>query len=207
MALLLIEASTERAMVALAKGDDLLFHADLPFGYQHSRHLIPLIDSGLRQLNFSMRDIEAVAVGVGPGSYTGIRVGAMTAKTLSFAGGLPLVGICTLHTFVPSHEGIYASIIDAKVGGAYLAVGKRGPPEVLPLESLGSRLEAGCTLVTPSAVRLQSELSKLYPEKGWQWEEAAPNPMRMAALAREKLAAGEYTVDGHLELIYLRKMG
>ncbi len=205
MPILLIETSTERAMVALAKEDRLLFHADIPFGLQNSRHLIPQIDAGLRQLHLTMRQIRAIAVGMGPGSYTGMRVGAMTAKMLAFASSLPLIGICTLHTFISAKEAPFASLIDAKMGGAYVATGREGPPEVVPLEQLGSRLQEGCTLVTPNATKLKPQLTQLYPDKEWQWEEAAPNPLYMALLAQRKLAAGAYTVDGHLELLYLRK--
>ncbi|MCE5319122.1 MAG: tRNA (adenosine(37)-N6)-threonylcarbamoyltransferase complex dimerization subunit type 1 TsaB [Parachlamydia sp.] len=201
---LLIESSTERAMVAIVDEEKILFHVDLPFGYQHSRYLVPQIDLGLRQLNLTLRQMEAIAVGIGPGSFTGLRVGAMTAKALSFASSVPLVGVCTLHTFIPAQEAAYASIIDAKMGGAYLAI-QGNHPEILPLDQLGGRLGDELLLVTPSAAQLQPKLARLYPDRAWVWEETAPNPLRMAALARHKFARGEYTLDGHIELSYMGK--
>ncbi len=198
MPILLIETCTERAMVALVEGDKLLFHIDLPFGYQQSRHLLPAIDAGLREQKLTMRDIAAVAVGAGPGSYTGMRVGAMTAKALAFACELPLVGICTLHIFKGE-----AVLIDAKMGGVYLAI-EGGEPEVCSLERAGERLEGIQTLVTPHAAQLKEKFDKLHQQNSWQWEEAAPNPLQMANLATAKLAEGKYSLDGHLDLIYLR---
>lgn len=189
-------------MVAIVEGEEILFHVDLPFGYQHSRHLVPQIDLGLRRINRTLQQIEAIAVGIGPGSFTGLRVGAMTAKALSFAASVPLVGVCTLHTFIPSSEGDYASLIDAKMGGAYASF-NGSEPEILPLELLGERLD--CRIVTPSAAQLKPKLEHLYPEKAWIWEEASPNPVRMADVAKKKISRGEYTVDGHLQLIYLGK--
>jgi tRNA threonylcarbamoyladenosine biosynthesis protein TsaB len=199
MRLLLIETSTERAMTALVEGEKLLFQADLPFGYQHSRHLLPQIEAGLSKLHWRIPQLDAIAVGIGPGSYTGMRVGAMTAKTLSFSTGVPLVGLCTLHTFVGP-----ATIIDAKIGGAYLAIGK-GWPEILPLDKLGERLDKIDTLVTPEATALKIKLAAHYPDRQWQWEVAAPDPLQMARLARVKLANGEFTQEGQLELLYLRE--
>lgn len=193
--MLLIETSTERAMVAIVKGEKLLFHAALPFGFQHSRYLLPQIDAGLK-----ISKIEAIAVGIGPGSYTGMRVGAMTAKTLAYASKIPLVGICTLHTFHAKAP----VLIDAKIGGCYLAIGENAA-EVLPLDQLYNRLQGLSHLVTPHATPLKAKLDLLYPNNPWQWEELAPNPLRMASLAARKLANGEFTLDGHLELLYLRK--
>jgi tRNA threonylcarbamoyladenosine biosynthesis protein TsaB len=201
---LLIETSTERALVALVKEGELLFHADLPFGYQHSRHLLPTLDRGLREQRLTMRDMGAVVVGVGPGSYTGLRVGAMTAKALAFASEVPLVGICTLHTFIPSSAATFAVLIDAKIGGAYIAI-EGGPPQVCPLEELGVRLEGIQRLVTPNAAALQVKLAQLYPGNSWQWEEAAPNPLQLARLAVGKLDRGEFSLDGDLDLLYLRE--
>lgn len=200
--MLLIESSTERAMVAIVEGGQILFHAELPFGYQHSRHLMPQIDKGLRLVKRTLQDMEAIAVGIGPGSFTGIRVGAMAAKALSFAASVPLVGICTLKTFIPAEGGEYTSLIDAKMGGAYVSL-NGADAEIMPLEQLGERL-AG-RLVTPHASLLKQKFERLYPGSSWIWEEAAPNPLKMASLARHKLAAGEYTIDGHLELLYLSK--
>lgn len=189
-------------MVAIVDGEEILFHVDLPFGYQHSRHLVPQIDLGLRTLNRTLQQMEAIAVGIGPGSFTGLRVGAMTAKALSFAASVPLVGVCSLHTFVPATQEPYTNLIDAKIGGAYVSF-NGADPEIWPLEQLGERLTG--RLVTPSAAQLKPKMERLYPGNAWIWEEAAPDPLHMASLAQDKFSRGEYTLDGHLDLLYLGK--
>src|SRR5262245_8429585 len=156
---LLIETSTERAMVAFVQGEEPLFHAELPFGYQHSRHLVSLVDRGLKALQLTPQELKAVVVGVGPGSYTGMRVGAMTAKMLSFAAGVPLIGICTLHTFVPQRQqGPFATLIDAKIGGVYFSQGNSAPL-LLPVEALSTHLRETALIVTPHAAPLQAKFA------------------------------------------------
>lgn len=204
MRFLLIEASTERAMVAISQDKQILFHAPFPFGYHNSRHLLPEIERGMKEQKLVLSDFDAIAVGIGPGSYTGMRVGAMTAKALSFATSLPLIGICTLHTFVSSRTGSYAVLIDAKMGGAYLVDKPGGTPQIVPLDQLGGLLASVSTLVTPSATHLKAKMDALYPNQVWEWEESAPNPSHMASIAEAKFKQGAYTQDGHLDLLYLK---
>ena len=125
MPALLIETGTERGMTAIVDGEAILFHAILPLGYHNSRYLLPEIEKGLQQLNLAVKNLQYIACGQGPGSYTGIRVGATVAKSLAFACKLPLIGISTLQTFVPDKEGAFAVLIDAKIGGVYMIKGSR----------------------------------------------------------------------------------
>ena len=87
---LLIDTATERGIVSIFDQETQLFHADLPYGLNNSKHLLPKIQEGLLSLGLEPKDLHCIACGTGPGSYTGMRVGAMTAKTLSFALEIPL---------------------------------------------------------------------------------------------------------------------
>ena len=87
--ILLIETSTERGLIAIGSKNQILFEKALPFGFNNSTHLIPTIDEALSKLQIKISDLQGIAVGIGPGSYTGIRIGAAAAKTLSFACRLP----------------------------------------------------------------------------------------------------------------------
>ena len=124
MLTLLIEASTERGMIAILDKENILFHEELPFGYNNSKYLLPTIEKALHVTNLSVKQLSTIAVGIGPGSYTGIRIAAATAKALSYACKIPLVGICTLEGFVPNRDGSFATIIDAKISGTYLIKGR-----------------------------------------------------------------------------------
>lgn len=209
---LLIETSTERGLVALMQSGELLFHSELPFGYQNSTYLIPHIDAGLKKMGLAVRDLDYVAVGIGPGSYTGMRVGAATAKALTFAANLPLIGICSLMTFVPHADGPFAVLIDAKISGAYVITAKKNgkevvyhsSPEVVALENIATRLHGLHRAVTPNAAVLGPKLAERYPNLKVEWEERAPDPRHMNRLAKECYDRGEFSRTGQLNLLYLR---
>ena len=95
--LLAIETSTEAGSVALitngAPAFDLHFHAH----NSHSRVAAPAIEALLKLAGLQVRDLAAVAISAGPGSYTGLRIGTSLAKGLCFGAGVPLIAVSTLH--------------------------------------------------------------------------------------------------------------
>lgn len=93
--LLLLETSTRTAAVALAHGDTLLSERHLDETRRHARDLAPTIAALLRDQGWRPTDLAAVLVSHGPGSYTGLRVGLMTAKALAYATGCALLAIDT----------------------------------------------------------------------------------------------------------------
>ncbi len=215
---LLIETSTERAIAALFNGTTTLFQIEMPKGYANAQKILPEIAKGLKALQLDLSHLAYLAVGIGPGSYTGIRIGVTLAKTLAFAKDLPLVGLCTLHTFLPSQQGKFCILIDAKIGGAYFVTGyKQGDqliytcePQVKELAHLFENLKDAATLVTPCATQLRPKLEKLYPQIEWTWEEAAPHPLQMGSLAQKECMTAEFakkqkSENYHLPILYLRK--
>lgn len=191
---LIIEASTERGIIALSDGDTIVRQEELPYGYQNAKHLIPITEKILGE-----DKPDGIIVGVGPGSYTGIRIGAITAKTLSFVWNIPIYPVSTLEAFVPNAPGPYASIIDAKVSGVYLWKGS-GEPIVCPLDQLGNELSGIKILVTPSSSVLKPKLDQLYPNSGWIWEEHAPSAKKMVECAHDQMPVSHV----ELQLKYLR---
>jgi tRNA threonylcarbamoyl adenosine modification protein YeaZ len=213
MLTLLIETSTARGLLCLFNNHTLVFQEELPFGLNHSKLLIPKIQEGLKSLEMTASSIKQIGVGIGPGSYTGIRVGAMVAMTLAYSFKIPLVGISTLSCFVPSQDGRFAAVIDAKIGGVYLQTGiKEGenveytsPPRACSLAELGDLLKGSWNFVTPESRLIQPKLDALYPANEWKWEELPPHSLQMFRIVDEKVKEGEYTIDGSVELLYLRK--
>lgn len=194
MKYLIIEASTERSIIAFSEDDHILRSEELPYGYQNSKHLMPAAERIL-----SKERPDAIIVGVGPGSYTGIRIGAIAAKTLSYVWNIPIFPVNTLETFVPKTKGPYAAIIDAKVSGAYIWTGQ-GEASVCALEDLGEALEGIHTLVTPNAKVLKEKVDAIYPADRWTWEERTPCPEKMI-----KCALSQHPVTHvELQLKYLR---
>jgi len=91
----------------------------------HTGSLLPLLEEILGEIGAAPRDIGAVACGVGPGGYTGVKVGVTTAKALSLALGVPLVGLSTLELLAASASAgteAVLTLMDAKQGLWYAAV-------------------------------------------------------------------------------------
>jgi tRNA threonylcarbamoyladenosine biosynthesis protein TsaB len=93
---LAIETSGRSGSVTLGRGDDLIASAELPHKRRHNVELLPTIDELCKKHGVTPRDIRQVYVSLGPGSFTGLRVGITTAKMLAFAGEVELFGISTL---------------------------------------------------------------------------------------------------------------
>ena len=98
--LLAIDTATEILSIALHDGDELAAECTLRAGRQHSALLAPLIERVMAQSGLSADDLEALAVSVGPGSYTGTRIGVALAKGMASPRDLPLVPVTTLETIL-----------------------------------------------------------------------------------------------------------
>jgi tRNA threonylcarbamoyladenosine biosynthesis protein TsaB len=94
--LLCIETSTEICSVAIAENGQVIDFCEDLTGQNHSRLLTVYIDELLKRNSLTVSSFDAVAVGKGPGSYTGLRIGASVAKGLCYGAGIPLIAICPL---------------------------------------------------------------------------------------------------------------
>ncbi len=97
MALLLcIEAGTDIGSVALAKNDRLLSLRESCESRQHAQNLAVYVEEILRENDLDAKDLDAVAVGMGPGSYTGLRICVSLAKGICYGAGIPLIAVGSL---------------------------------------------------------------------------------------------------------------
>jgi len=94
--LLAFDTATPFVTVALHDGDDVVAEARSEQRMKHGEQLAPLIERVLGQAGIAPREVTAVAVGTGPGPFTGLRVGLVTARTLSLVLDVPAYGVCTL---------------------------------------------------------------------------------------------------------------
>ena len=125
MPILALETSTLVSSVALGTVDTLLGEITLQTKKTHSELLMPHIDKLLRMAGIKKTELKAVAVSIGPGSFTGLRIGLATAKTLAYALQIPIVGVPSLAALaygcsVPGV--ILAPMLDAQKGNVYQAV-------------------------------------------------------------------------------------
>ncbi len=96
MKILAFDTSSKFLSVAVLDEEELLsnFHKDI--GMNHSSQLIPTIDKALKRAHLELKNIDAIALSIGPGSFTGLRIGVSTAKALTLVTGIPVTGVATL---------------------------------------------------------------------------------------------------------------
>ena len=121
-----IETATKNCSVALAKDGEILFCEEIAEeGYSHAEKLHVFIQSVLEKASLSFKDLSAVAVSQGPGSYTGLRIGVSSAKGLCLALSIPLIAVDTLQVLaaqVKVNSGLIVPMIDARRMEVYTAV-------------------------------------------------------------------------------------
>jgi tRNA threonylcarbamoyladenosine biosynthesis protein TsaB len=212
-----IDTSTMQGGVALLSGQGVICEYTLNIKATYSERLLPSIDRALHDAGVTLNQVEAVAVAVGPGSFTGLRIGLSTAKGLVAAGGQPLIGVSTLEAMawtLPYCAFPICPILDARKGEIYCALfrheGDRltrlmdetavAPQTFLrriqqPTVFMGDGLGVYETLV-------QSELKELalFPPLAGRGGRAAA----VAELGRRRLLQGQRDNPGELSPHYLR---
>lgn len=125
MMVLSIESSAASASVALTDGDRLIGQYYQNTGLTHSRTLMPMVADMLKNLELTPEDIDAFAAAIGPGSFTGIRIGAATVKGMALALDRPCYGVSTLEAMAYnlSHmRGTICCVMDARRNQVYNAL-------------------------------------------------------------------------------------
>jgi tRNA threonylcarbamoyl adenosine modification protein YeaZ len=204
---LFIDTATDTGVVGLFEGDRLLHSRTYPAAFANSKLLLPAI----LELISSPKELAYIGVGIGPGSYTGIRVAVATAKGIAYGANLPLVGVPTLRAFVPEKGeiGTFVAAIDARIGGIYALKGivEDGcvrfleKEALLSLEDFKKFIEGVDFLITPDSEVLQKRLSELSVHV----VQRTPSLKQFGALAHAEFMAGRVVLDGNLPLLYLRK--
>lgn len=104
MHVLAFDTSSAVTAVAVTDGDRVLAQDDRPGEQRHAELLLPRVEAALASAGLELRAIELIAVGIGPGSFTGLRVGLATAKGLALATRLPLCGVSSLRVLARAIE-------------------------------------------------------------------------------------------------------
>src|SRR4051812_22450215 len=138
----------------------------IPMDRGHAEALMPLLDRLSAQVEGGFESLDRVAVTVGPGSYTGLRVGIAAARGIGLAAGIPVVGVATLSAFlaplmVGDRRGLFTAAIDAKHGHIYIqAIAPGGrtiiAPSLMSYRDAIRMLGSGPILVSGSAAAMLS---------------------------------------------------
>ena len=122
MVILSISTSTNICSVSLGNENTIIKELSIHDAKTHSENLMPLIDKLLKTTNYSLKDISYLACDVGPGSFTGIRIGIATIKAISEVHNIPIVPISSLQALsynVNISDGLICSMIDARNENIY----------------------------------------------------------------------------------------
>ena len=217
MKILALDSSATVATVALFEDGRLLAEYTLNNGNTHSETLLPMVESVLATYGVTANEIDAFAATTGPGSFTGVRIGAATIKGLAFGTDKPCVEVSTLEAIAENlvcRRGLICPVMNARRSQVYTAL----------FRSDGEKL---CRLMPDYAISI-SELDDLlsaYGEEvsfagdGYKITTSAlkktkylPTPERLthqsaasvATTAYRKLLSGEHTTDAEFKVTYLR---
>jgi tRNA threonylcarbamoyladenosine biosynthesis protein TsaB len=129
---------------------------------RHAGRLLALVEEVVSTAGWD--EIDRIAVGVGPGGFTGLRLGIATARGLAQARNIPLVGVSSLGALAAGAAGEYelpvVAVIDARRGEVFAAAGDALAPAALSPQALAARIEPGWPAVGDGAVRFRDELER-----------------------------------------------
>ncbi|MDR7251708.1 tRNA threonylcarbamoyl adenosine modification protein YeaZ [Nocardioides sp. BE266] len=160
---LAFDTATPLVSVALHDGDRVVVEHSSEQPMKHGEHLAPLIARALDDAGIVRQDLTAIAVGVGPGPFTGLRVGVVTARTLGFVLEIPVYGVCSLDAVALEAVGTGAA------SGSFLVAtdARRKEVYLASYDVDGARLE-GPVVTKPAEVATTAEVAGagpgLYPE-------------------------------------------
>jgi len=217
MVILGIETSTKTCSIALIDGERIRDEISLHLGLSHSEKLIPLIDEILKRNTKAIKDIDGIAVSIGPGSFTGIRVGVSTARGFAQSLNIPLVGIPSLDALafgVGTSGEVVCPMIDALRREIYTALyaGRKRltPHQLIGIENWLERLKEKreTILFLGEAVDIYENLIKDFLKKKAKIvkkEKRYASAAKVAELGWEKLVSGEGKKYDEVFPLYIRR--
>jgi tRNA threonylcarbamoyladenosine biosynthesis protein TsaB len=214
-----IDTATQQAGCAIGGYEGVLGSVQIAHGRRHAENLAPSVEFLCRQSGISLSEISVIAVDIGPGLFTGLRVGIASAKAFAQALNIPMIGEASLDllAFEARHRGkLIVSAIDARrseiysaryraVPGGLQRIGdyQLGSPEDLASELSATREEI---LLVGDGARRYSELftdcAKVeIADAGWSYPSAAA----LVQLAHPKAVREEFVSPSEIQPMYLRK--
>lgn len=219
MLILGIDTATDQVGCAIGGHEGVLGSANVARGRRHAETLVPAIDFVRRQVGIDLADIGVVAVDLGPGLFTGLRVGVATAKAMAYALRVPMIGLPSLDllAFPLRHTPrLIVAAIDARRGELFYAFYRPvpagvqrvsehqvGAPDDLASEIVASGEE--CLLVGDGARRYADVFEALSRVRIADQEQAYPSASSLVQLAHAQALREEFVNPWEVEPLYLRK--
>lgn len=220
--LLAVETSCGTPSVALLRGEELLAEEQAAAGRTGAESLLPCVDAVLRRTELTLEAVEAFAISIGPGSFTGLRIGVATLKGLAFGTELPIAPVPTLAALARAAPGArdpVVALLDARRGELYAAAYRlegagREPVPCEPAEGvytpeqLAPRLPPACLLVGEGVALCGERIRALAGSKGSNVQigpAAEPHARDVGILGARRIARGETVAAAALLPRYVRR--
>jgi tRNA threonylcarbamoyladenosine biosynthesis protein TsaB len=211
--ILMIETSTKNCSVGLSKdGKCISLKEENKGDYSHAEKLHLFIEEILKKENISAKDLDAIAVGKGPGSYTGLRIGVSAAKGLAYAINKPLIAIDTLKSLAKTiqvEKGLIVPMLDARRLEVYSAIfnskheyTRKAEAEIINATSYTSLLEEQpIYFLGDGAFKCQTLIKH---EQAHFIADKFPSAKEMASLVEEKYLNNLFEDTAYFEPFYLK---
>ena len=212
---LAVDTTSDFASLALLKNGRLDGIVGISYGPNHSERLLPVLDHFLSERDLNINNISGFAVSVGPGSFTGLRIGIAAVEGLAFATGCPCVGVSALDATAYRyryHSGLIAVMNDAYRGEIYGAI-YRSNGKVLSIimepmcelpKQFVEKLPIEPILFIGTGVRHLPRLAQKREEGNIIVRHSSFIAEEVALLGYERLIAGENDDLGELRALYVR---
>ncbi len=197
---IIIETSTSLGSLLLIKEGQILDKVTCDAAHGLSTVLMPELHQMLNKNFIHLKQLSYIAVGIGPGSYTGTRIGATIAQTLSYALKIPLIGFDSFLAFMPDCEGKFYFLMDAKMNQQCLFEGFKEKASIAfsPFRLIEPE---NWTPAEVDHIILQDCSLKAFPDKQLQ---AHLNPTLLVQIIEKKFYMGAFTPASQLKLHYFR---
>ena len=214
--ILAFETSAKAASVALHDGSKLLAESYQNTGLTHSQTLMVMAEDMLKQCGYTAKDVTAVAVAAGPGSFTGVRIGVAAAKGMAWGLQVPCYGVSTLEAMAKNlgiYDGVACAVMDARRNQVYngLFRAEKGAIVRMTEDRASALADLGAELVQMDAPVYLVGDGSLVAKAALEDRVIAPPEHRMhqraagvAMVAAEQIAAGMVADAEALEPNYLR---
>lgn len=208
-----IETSTKNCSVSIVENGKLISLKELNSGgYSHAEKLHPFIQDCMNDVGLTFNQIDAIAVGKGPGSYTGLRIGVSAAKGLCFANDIPLISINSLEVLANSCQGksgVIIPMIDARRMEVYSAIFdleytllRETQAEIIDESSFLSYLEKDKVYFLGDGAEKCKEI--LVHKNACFIDDKFPSAEQMSTLSFEKFKVHDFENVAYFEPFYLK---
>lgn len=220
MKILALDSSGTNCSVSLVEDEKVITNFNLNNGITHSETLVPLIDELFKFSKMSINEVDAFACSIGPGSFTGLRIGIATIKGFALSLNKPVISVPTLLSLaynVPYFDGIVCTVLDARNDNVYSALfNVKGKPEMIgdyitdTIDTLISELKkynSNILFVGDGSVSFKEKFENEFKERAFFMpshlnEQTA---LSVAKAAYDKAILNDYDSVDAMHPLYLRK--